>query len=49
MILGVSSSLVWFAECANWCSVGILDHTWSEWRNQEAIEQGLQVMVDASI
>ncbi|KAL2865318.1 cellulase family protein [Aspergillus lucknowensis] len=28
---------------------GILDHTWSEWRNSEAIEQGLQKMVDASL
>ncbi|KAL4915034.1 glycoside hydrolase superfamily [Aspergillus aurantiobrunneus] len=27
---------------------GILDHTWSDWRNPEAIDQGLQVMVDAS-
>ncbi|KAI9373029.1 glycoside hydrolase superfamily [Aspergillus egyptiacus] len=28
---------------------GLLDHTWSGWRNPEAIEQGLQVMVDASL
>ncbi|KAL4975985.1 glycoside hydrolase superfamily [Aspergillus desertorum] len=28
---------------------GILTHTWSGWRNEEAIEQGLRVMVEASL
>ncbi|KAL2824264.1 glycoside hydrolase superfamily [Aspergillus cavernicola] len=28
---------------------GILDHTWSDWRNDDAIEQGLQLMVDGSL
>ncbi|KAL3477086.1 glycoside hydrolase superfamily [Aspergillus californicus] len=28
---------------------GILDHTWSDWRNTEAIEQGLRLMVEASV
>ncbi|KAF9894142.1 hypothetical protein FE257_009115 [Aspergillus nanangensis] len=28
---------------------GMLDHTWSNWRSPDAIEQGLQVMVDASL
>ncbi|KAL4762263.1 cellulase family protein [Aspergillus foveolatus] len=28
---------------------GILDHTWSGWRNEEAIEQGLRVMAEASL
>ncbi|KAL4899012.1 hypothetical protein BDW74DRAFT_120492 [Aspergillus multicolor] len=28
---------------------GILDHTWSEWRNEEAIQEGLRVMVEASL
>ncbi|KAL2837556.1 glycoside hydrolase superfamily [Aspergillus pseudoustus] len=28
---------------------GILDHTWSDWRNPEAIEDGLKVMVKASV
>ncbi|KAL4930451.1 cellulase family protein [Aspergillus undulatus] len=27
---------------------GILDHTWSDWRNPVAIEQGLRVMVEGS-
>ncbi|KAL2822453.1 glycoside hydrolase superfamily [Aspergillus granulosus] len=28
---------------------GILDHTWLEWRNLEAIEGGLKVMAEASV
>ncbi|KAL4802016.1 glycoside hydrolase superfamily [Aspergillus unguis] len=28
---------------------GILDHAWSGWRNEEAVLEGLQVMVDASL
>ncbi|KAL4960516.1 cellulase family protein [Aspergillus stella-maris] len=28
---------------------GILDHTWSEWRNEEAVEVGLRAMVEGSV
>ncbi|RDW61149.1 cellulase family protein [Aspergillus mulundensis] len=28
---------------------GILDHTWSGWRNEEAVQEGLRVMVEASL
>ncbi|GFF31075.1 hypothetical protein IFM58399_02767 [Aspergillus lentulus] len=28
---------------------GMLDHTWSGWRSQDAIEQGLKVMVQSSL